>query len=172
MAIHWRAVKNSLRGTLPNLLIIIVFVQGGSPTPHPFSSRSHFVCKFSRQRILIIRLTVCTSCHYSPFFSRCFFVQNFQINGSDSWECWEVLCIWSKCWGNALWCCSTTLFSFFWNAIFVEYKMGHQREPSDASLYRAVPYVWHTHCAPLIYFSLHTIFDVCKCKCKCTISQQ
>ncbi len=29
---------------------IIVFVQGGSPTPHPFSSRPHFVCKFSRQR--------------------------------------------------------------------------------------------------------------------------
>jgi hypothetical protein len=28
----------------------IVFVQGGSPTPHPFSSRPHFVCKFSRQR--------------------------------------------------------------------------------------------------------------------------
>ncbi len=27
-----------------------VFVQGGSPTPHPFSSRPHFVCKFSRQR--------------------------------------------------------------------------------------------------------------------------
>ncbi len=25
-------------------------VQGGSPTPHPFSSRPHFVCKFSRQR--------------------------------------------------------------------------------------------------------------------------
>jgi hypothetical protein len=29
---------------------ISVFVQGGSPTPHPFSSRPHFVCKFSRQR--------------------------------------------------------------------------------------------------------------------------
>ncbi len=27
-----------------------MFVQGGSPTPHPFSSRPHFVCKFSRQR--------------------------------------------------------------------------------------------------------------------------
>jgi len=27
-----------------------LFVQGGSPTPHPFSSRPHFVCKFSRQR--------------------------------------------------------------------------------------------------------------------------
>ncbi len=30
--------------------IIILFVQGGSPTPHPFSSRPHFVCKFSCQR--------------------------------------------------------------------------------------------------------------------------
>ncbi len=29
---------------------IIVFVQGGSPTPHPFSSRPHFVCKLRRQR--------------------------------------------------------------------------------------------------------------------------
>jgi hypothetical protein len=28
---------------------IILFAQGGSPTPHPFSSRPHFVCKFSRQ---------------------------------------------------------------------------------------------------------------------------
>ncbi len=27
-----------------------MFVQGGSPAPHPFSSRPHFVCKFSRQR--------------------------------------------------------------------------------------------------------------------------
>ncbi len=27
-----------------------IFAQGGSPTPHPFSSRPHFVCKFSRQR--------------------------------------------------------------------------------------------------------------------------
>jgi hypothetical protein len=31
-------------------IIIIVFVQGGSPTPHPLSSRPHFVCKFIRQR--------------------------------------------------------------------------------------------------------------------------
>ncbi len=29
---------------------IILFAQGGSPTPHPFSSRPHFVCKFSCQR--------------------------------------------------------------------------------------------------------------------------
>ncbi len=29
---------------------IIVFEQGGSPTPHPFSSRPPFVCKFSCQR--------------------------------------------------------------------------------------------------------------------------
>ncbi len=29
---------------------IIVFVQGGSLTPHPFSSQPHFACKFSRQR--------------------------------------------------------------------------------------------------------------------------
>ncbi len=28
----------------------IIFVQGGSPTPHPFSSRPHFVFKFSHQR--------------------------------------------------------------------------------------------------------------------------
>ncbi len=28
---------------------IIVFVQGESPTPPPFSSRPHFVCKFSHQ---------------------------------------------------------------------------------------------------------------------------
>jgi hypothetical protein len=26
----------------------IVFALGGSPTPHPISSRPHFVCKFSR----------------------------------------------------------------------------------------------------------------------------
>ena len=39
-----------LKNELEYLLIIIVFVQGGSPTPHPFSSRPHFVCKFSRQR--------------------------------------------------------------------------------------------------------------------------
>ncbi len=32
------------------LKLKIVFVQGGSPTPHLFSSRPHFVCKFSRQR--------------------------------------------------------------------------------------------------------------------------
>jgi hypothetical protein len=30
--------------------IIFLFVQGGSPTPHPFSSQPRFVCKFSRQR--------------------------------------------------------------------------------------------------------------------------
>ena len=35
------------------LLIIIVFVQDGSPTPHPFSSRPYFVCKFSRQIIAL-----------------------------------------------------------------------------------------------------------------------
>ncbi len=29
--------------------LIIVFVQGGSPTPHPFSSRPHFVCKLGRE---------------------------------------------------------------------------------------------------------------------------
>ncbi len=34
-------------------LIIIVFAQGGSPTPHPFSSRPHFVRKFSCQRSTI-----------------------------------------------------------------------------------------------------------------------
>ncbi len=27
---------------------LIVFALGGSPTPHPISSRPHFVCKFSR----------------------------------------------------------------------------------------------------------------------------
>ena len=27
-----------------------LFALGGSPTPHPISSRPHFVCKFSRQR--------------------------------------------------------------------------------------------------------------------------
>jgi hypothetical protein len=27
-----------------------MFVQGGPPTQHPFSSRPHFVCKSSRQR--------------------------------------------------------------------------------------------------------------------------
>jgi hypothetical protein len=32
------------------LCFLIMFAQGGSPTPHPFSSRPHFVCKFSRQR--------------------------------------------------------------------------------------------------------------------------
>jgi hypothetical protein len=36
--------------TLFFYFLIIVFVQGRSPTPHPFSSRPHFVCQFSRQR--------------------------------------------------------------------------------------------------------------------------
>jgi hypothetical protein len=29
--------------------LIIMFVQGASPTPHPFYSRPRFVCKFSRE---------------------------------------------------------------------------------------------------------------------------
>jgi hypothetical protein len=33
-----------------SMQILIVFVQGGSLTPHPFSSQPNFVCKFSRQR--------------------------------------------------------------------------------------------------------------------------
>ncbi len=56
--------------------IIILFVQGGSPTPHPFSSRPHFVCKFSRQRstevfkTLAPRLTVLDIPYFADAYSR------------------------------------------------------------------------------------------------------
>ena len=56
--------------------LIILFAQGGSPTPHPFSSRPHFVCKFSRQRstevffkTLAPRLTVLDIPYFADAYS-------------------------------------------------------------------------------------------------------
>ncbi len=43
-----KILTQNLMRIIFNLFFIIVFALGGSPTPHPISSRPHFVCKFSR----------------------------------------------------------------------------------------------------------------------------
>jgi hypothetical protein len=58
------------------LELIIVFVQGGSPTPHPFSSRPHFVCNLVAKgapkffKTLAPRLTVLDIPYFPDAYSR------------------------------------------------------------------------------------------------------
>jgi hypothetical protein len=47
---HYNLILHRLQAVIIRsfFFFLIVFALGGSPTPHPISSRPHFVCKFSR----------------------------------------------------------------------------------------------------------------------------
>ncbi len=70
--------------------LIIVFVQGGSPTPHPFSSRPHFVCKFSRQRILHLLFVGRTIPIFCCELLTCYFYKRFLYQGSKTYSFFMV----------------------------------------------------------------------------------